>query len=205
MSGINCHAIISDYEINPPEEGYSPLNNKCGILPLLCNIYFDPVDKWVEDKSKEINKGKYRRINPERAALILKGQERIADELPPLDPHDPVFRRFCYSRFADDFLLGISGPKELAEDIFGEFEKYAQDILRFPLPESSLKHVRTEVRYLGHTLKRRIIMPRKTFLEQFKHGLRKEHVTDEIELNGRVYKIPPPKPDPELDAVNVLS
>ena len=33
------------------------------------------------------------------------------------DPDDPDFRRLWYVRYADDFLLGFSGPREEAEQI----------------------------------------------------------------------------------------
>src|SRR5262249_780107 len=37
--------------------------------------------------------------------------------LPARDPHDPNYRRLRYTRYADDFLLGFSGPREEAEEI----------------------------------------------------------------------------------------
>lgn len=208
FSGIQTRTIMSDYEINPPEEGYSPLNTKAGIVPLLCNIYFDPLDQWIEEKMREVNRGKYRRINPERAALILRGvDEKVANELLPLDPYDPIYRRLCYCRFADDFVFGFSGPKELAMELKEEFWEFAAAQLLFPLPDCDMKHVREKTRFLGHILRRRVIMPRKSMVEvrrMPKGRVSEEMDAEEIRVGSTTYQIPEPKPDSEEIALQSM-
>eukprot|EP00210_Caulerpa_lentillifera_P004285 g4088.t1 len=205
-TGLNSKTIMSDYEINPPEEGYSPLSAKSGIVPLLCNIYFDALDQWIIKKSKEINRGRFRRINPERAALMLRGLEtKIPTELLPLDPNDPVYRKLSYCRFADDFLFGFSGPREFAIELQTEFWQFANEHLQFPLPTANINHVRFKTRFLGHTLRRRVIIPRKALLEvkrTNKGRIVNEKDADEVQVGSQWYQVPKEKPDPELEAVN---
>jgi len=42
---------------------------------------------------------------------------REAQKTPSRDPHDPNFRRLWYTRYADDFLLGLVGTKAEAVEI----------------------------------------------------------------------------------------
>ena len=201
FSGLNTKTIMSDYEINPPEEGYSPLNTKSGIMPLLCNIYFDPLDQWMTIRSREINRGKFRRINPERAALVLRGMdEKVADEILPLDPNDPIFRRLCYCRFADDFVFGLAGPYEMALELKQDFYDFAAQQLQFPLPSVELSHTRFKTRFLGHILRRRVIIPRKALLEvrrTNKGRVSREVDADEVQVGNTTYQVPEEKEDPE--------
>ena len=44
----------------------------------------------------------------------LRKRQRL---LPSLDPQDPGYRRLRYVRYADDHLLGFTGPKSEAEKI----------------------------------------------------------------------------------------
>lgn len=53
-SGIANWALFSKEDVTY-EEGYSPLNVKSGILPLMCNIYFNPLDAWVEERIPKVN------------------------------------------------------------------------------------------------------------------------------------------------------
>jgi hypothetical protein len=63
-----------------------------------------------------------------REVLRLRGEglpkKRIAAQLglPSMDPDDPDFRRLKYVRYADDFLLALSGPKARRRRSSREFE-----------------------------------------------------------------------------------
>src|SRR3989440_2799549 len=98
-----------------------------GVLsPCLSNIYVDRLDKFVEAVLlPEYTRGVHRSSNPEykrissairrarkrgdhAAARALQKQQR---SIPTTDLQDPAYRRLRYVRYADDILLGFTGPK----------------------------------------------------------------------------------------------
>lgn len=89
------------------------------ISPILSNILLDKFDQWMENKIIEFNKGTKRRSNPSYTKLISgtlkslrKSKEVKLQGIPAHDPLDPNFKRLRYVRYANDFLIGIIGPKK---------------------------------------------------------------------------------------------
>lgn len=75
--------------------------------------------------------------------------------LPSVDPTDPDYRRLRYVRYADDFLLGFTGPKAEAEAIRRHLGAFLRDHLKLELSASKtlITHGRTEAaRFLGYEL-----------------------------------------------------
>jgi Reverse transcriptase (RNA-dependent DNA polymerase) len=71
------------------------------------------------------------------------------------DPNDPGYRRLHYSRYADDWLLGFTGPRQEAEQIKARVGEFLRDQLKLELsPAKTLvTHGRTRpVRYLGYQI-----------------------------------------------------
>jgi group II intron reverse transcriptase/maturase len=141
------------------------------VSPLLANIYLDRLDKFVEQTLvPKYTKGDIRRRNKDYIRLIAKIQKlrkNGADEesLKPLknearrighgDQYDPDYRRLRYIRYADDFLLGLTGPKNEAEDIKVQLEQFLRDHLKLEMsPEKTLiTHAGTEqARFLGYDI-----------------------------------------------------
>ena len=139
------------------------------VSPLLANIYLDKLDKFVEQTLiPEYTKGSTRRKNRAYESLtekVRRLKEKGADEatLRPLrreaqrigsrDPFDPGYRRLRYIRYADDFLLGFSGPRAEAEEIKARLGAFLRDHLKLELsPEKTLiTHAATEkARFLGY-------------------------------------------------------
>ena len=52
---------------------------------------------------------------------------------PARDPHDPGYRRLRYSRYADDHLLGFTGPKAEAEKIKDQLAAFLREELKLEL------------------------------------------------------------------------
>src|SRR5258708_5889451 len=100
---------------------------------ILETIYLHELDVFVEQVQKEPGKGELRRPNPEyrsvqkrRQCLAKTGKSGTREyrelgvlmrKLPSLDPQDPNFVRVKYCRYADDWLIGVTGPHQLAEEI----------------------------------------------------------------------------------------
>jgi group II intron reverse transcriptase/maturase len=140
------------------------------VSPILANIYLSKLDTFVETVLlPRFNRGNRRRINSEwqywqqRAkSLENAGQweeakvfRRKMQAVPSLDPQDPNYRRLRYLRYADDFLLGWSGPREEAEDIKEQVGVFLQDTLKLHLSETKtlITHARTQsARFLGYDI-----------------------------------------------------
>jgi group II intron reverse transcriptase/maturase len=140
------------------------------ISPLLANVYLNELDRFIEDTLvPAYTRGERRRINPEYARL--KGQlasarrkgdrkeaKRLEQEQRRLtsgDPRDPGYRRLRFVRYADDFLLGFTGPRNEAEGIRERLGEYLRDHLKLTLsPEKTLiTHAHDEkAKFLGHEI-----------------------------------------------------
>jgi group II intron reverse transcriptase/maturase len=138
--------------------------------PILSNIYLDRLDKFVENVLlPEYNRGKLRKTNLEYKRLEnaitrarKRGDRRSARELsqarrvlPSQDPRDPTYRRLRYVRYADDILLGFSGPKAEAVEIKQRIGEFLRDELKLELSaeKTLITHARTEkARFLGYDI-----------------------------------------------------
>lgn len=140
------------------------------VSPILSNIYLDKLDKFVEGTLlPEFNRGKRRRHNQAYRNLYktavrrrLAGDMedyrncmRCKGQLPSKDVNDPGYRRLRYVRYADDFLLGFTGPKREAEDIKERLRRFLHETLKLTLsPEKTLiTHARSQkARFLGYDI-----------------------------------------------------
>ena len=142
-----------------------------GVLsPCLSNIYLDRLDCFVETiLMPGYNRGVLRRHNPEYqrvqyalakarvrgdhvAVRALRKQQR---GLPSHDPHDPGYRRLRYLRYADDILLGFTGPKAEAEEIKRQLAQFLHEDLKLELSETKtlITHASTRAaRFLGYEI-----------------------------------------------------
>jgi group II intron reverse transcriptase/maturase len=121
-----------------------------GVLsPLLANIYLDKLDKYVDELAKAYNHGtrrapnlEYHRLVEKKCTAVKKGDKETARaltmqmrEIPSVDPNDPNYRRLIYARYADDFMIGVIGPRSDAEEIKGKISNFLQDNLKLKLSE----------------------------------------------------------------------
>ena len=138
------------------------------VSPILANIYLDRLDRFVETTLfPAYNRGTGRRRNP--AYVQLQSRElrrrvagrlaeatalrRMRQRLPSGDPHDPQYRRLRYVRYADDFLLGFTGPRVEAEAIKAHLGAFLRDTLKLELSEDKtlITHGRTQAaHFLGY-------------------------------------------------------
>ena len=75
--------------------------------------------------------------------------------LPSGDPRDPGFRRLRYARYADDHLLGFTGPKAEAEEIKARLAQFLHDDLKLELNQAKtlVTHGRSSAaRFLGYEI-----------------------------------------------------
>ena len=139
------------------------------ISPILSNIYLDKLDTFVE---REIipayTRGESRRENGQYNALSMRAYRRrkagnyreakrlrkLMQTLPSLDPYDPNYRRLNYVRYADDWLVGFSGPKAEAEEIKTKVREYLKTIgLTLTEEKTLITNAYTEAaKFLGYEI-----------------------------------------------------
>ena len=165
------------------------------VSPILSNILLDKLDKFVETVLiPKYTKGDKRRPNPEYQQLRRKSQRRRQrgnveeaealrkqmQSMPSVDTSDPQYRRLKYVRYADDFLLGFTGPKSEAEEIKQELRKFLQEELKLELSETKtlITHARSEAaRFLGYEV---------VVLQDDKKRFITREGKDRRSINGRV-------------------
>jgi group II intron reverse transcriptase/maturase len=158
---------LEEWEWNPTPSGVPQGGT---VSPVLSNIYLDRLDKFAEkvlipewtrgkrraaspayDKVKQAS-GRARRAGDRAAARQLRRQLRA---LPSGDPRDPGYRRLRYVRYADDHLLGFTGPRAEAEQIKDRLAAFLRDELKLELSpgKTLITHARTSAaRFLGYEI-----------------------------------------------------
>ena len=140
------------------------------VSPILSNIYLDRLDRFVETVLiPEYTRGDLRRNNNEFDRVRMaanraykRGDRQRASALrkqlrgmPSKDPDDPGYRRLRYARYADDHLLGFTGPKAEAEQIKQRLAQFLLDDLKLELSQGKtlVTHARTgAARFLGYEI-----------------------------------------------------
>jgi group II intron reverse transcriptase/maturase len=138
--------------------------------PVLSNIYLHKVDEYVETVLIPNNtRGALRKRDPEyvRTQGRLSRAKKRGDRtmvrqlrqrlraLPSVDPRDPDYRRLRYVRYADDQLLGFTGPKAEAERIKNQLATFLREDLGLELSQNKtlITHARTRAaRFLGYEI-----------------------------------------------------
>jgi hypothetical protein len=138
--------------------------------PVLSSIYLHKLDEFVETVLiPEYTRGERRARSPvylDLANQLAKARRRgdraqarnlrrQMTSLPSADPADPGYRRLRYVRYADDHLLGFTGPKAEAEEIKQRLARFLRDELKLELSASKtlITHARTgAARFLGYEI-----------------------------------------------------
>ncbi|MEQ4721722.1 hypothetical protein [Nonomuraea sp. B19D2] len=112
--------------------------------PILSNIYLHKLDEFVErELIPQYTRGATRAANTayRQADALLRRARRRGDRaearrlalemrtLPSTDPMDPGCRRLKYVRYADDHILGFTGPKAEAEEIKAKLARFLRETL----------------------------------------------------------------------------
>jgi len=153
-----------------------------GVSPLLANIYLSELDAFMDNYKTSFDRGnaKHRPLNREYVKLHsrhmywsskLKKQgadmpEGKREELhtkihqsrmqkletpyyPAIEPH---FKCLQYNRYADDFVIGIIGSKEDAQQVKADIKQFLWEKLGLVLSEEKTKvtHSSELIRYLGY-------------------------------------------------------
>ncbi|MDQ2904673.1 MAG: reverse transcriptase/maturase family protein [Chloroflexota bacterium] len=138
------------------------------VSPILSNIYLSKLDHYVENTLIPMyTKGARRKKNRTYDNLLCQGYRlrkrgqyaeaakarKAAQRLPSVDLNDPDYRRLRFVRYADDWLLGLIGTKEEAEEIKEQIKTFLHEELKLELSDEKtlITHARTEnARFLSY-------------------------------------------------------
>jgi group II intron reverse transcriptase/maturase len=141
--------------------------------PILANVYLHELDEKVKEMSSQLERGGkkkkrpnllYRRLSACKLRLVEKGETRTKEfrqlvqqirSIPAVEVNDPNFIRLKYLRYADDWLIGICGPRTLAEQVKEDLKTFLKQHLKLTLSEEKtcITHAREEqARFLGTRL-----------------------------------------------------
>lgn len=154
------------------------------VSPLLANIYLHEFDEWMQGRMAAFNKGEKRAKTPEynryrnrltklrRRVEVLRASENpdqakiasLLDEIgrqsaesrtvPATDSFGPNYRRLRYCRYADDFLIVVTGSKAKARQIMEEVRTFLAEHLKLEVSEekSGITHASDGARFLGYDI-----------------------------------------------------
>jgi group II intron reverse transcriptase/maturase len=146
------------------------------ISPILTNIYLDKLDQKLEAICQQNTTGERRESNPDYYPTLLKRTELLKlgqanpklrkmlktdiDTLnqqilqtPAYNYNAPSYTRVKFLRYADDVLIGVIGPKALAEQVIDEVATFLHEDLKLELNrhKTRIKHLATErAEFLGY-------------------------------------------------------
>ena len=157
MTHLLKAGYLEDWKFNATLSGV-PQGNI--VSPILSNIVLDRLDKYVEQQLiPAYTHGQKRKVNPPyRNLAVLARKARQGGDweyarklkqqfqsMPSYDPNDPNYRRLWYVRYADDFLLGLIGPKNEAMEIKNKIAEFLCNDLKL-----ELNHEKTLVTHAGN-------------------------------------------------------
>jgi group II intron reverse transcriptase/maturase len=140
------------------------------VSPILSNVYLHKLDEFVgQELIPQYTRGAVRAANPayRQVDALLRRAKRRGDRaearrlalemrtLPSTDPMDPGYRRLKYIRYADDHILGFTGPKAEAEEIRAELARFLRETLGLELNQDKtlITHARSQrARFLGYDI-----------------------------------------------------
>lgn len=161
---------------------YSGVPQGSGISPILANIYLHELDKFMEEYKANFDKGIKKKLNPEYKKAFkrtsyfrckgkeiwndiskeerkarsskLKELERTEREMTTSLTHDSQYKRIQYVRYADDFIIGVIGSKDDAEQVKKDVKEFLMSKLKLEMSDTKTKvtHSSNRARFLGYDI-----------------------------------------------------
>ncbi len=152
------------------------------ISPILSNIYLNELDEYMEKYKENFDKGKNRSRNTEYRTLCQRAERfkakhklnwenytkaqktEIANEYKRLvaesktvqrtNPMDNGYKRLQYTRYADDFIIGVIGNKQDAVKIKEDITKFLQNELKLELSQEKtlITNTADKARFLSYDI-----------------------------------------------------
>ena len=152
------------------------------ISPLLANIYLDKLDTFVAQTLIP----RYTRRNR---------RTKYLQKTPMFRAKTPNFRRLCYIRYADDFLIGFAGPRQAAQDVKRQLKEFLRSELNLELSEEKtlITHAYLDnAQFLGYEVERTVeehTKPQKHAANELRLGVPVKAVKERCERYKKQGKI----------------
>ena len=88
-------------------------------------------------------KTKKARLKQEQTKVAVKAFEAVQKQLlstPCYTPADPNYKSLQFNRYADDFVIGIIGPREDTERVKADIRDFLANTLKLTLSEKDQNH-----------------------------------------------------------------
>nr|YP_010732210.1 putative reverse transcriptase and intron maturase [Watanabea sichuanensis]WDY13124.1 putative reverse transcriptase and intron maturase [Watanabea sichuanensis] len=147
------------------------------VSPILANIYLHEMDVFMRNLCTVRNPIRSKLMTPValQCKTKIKSTERKIAKLPKSDERDALVRelkalrmqalkvrtykdpatRIYYHRYADDFIIGVAGPKSLAEEVKEKCGKFLQSELNLTLHQQKTRITNPKKHpalFLGHEI-----------------------------------------------------
>lgn len=152
------------------------------ISPILSNIYLNELDTYMEQFKQRFDNGRLRKSNSrydyyhlkkyrlrkkyeadwdmlsdkrkEEIKLQYRSLRKEQTAVPSKDPMDSQFKRIVYTRYADDFLIGVIGSKEDAMKVKEDLTIFLRERLNLELSQDKtlITSSKKLVRFLGYDI-----------------------------------------------------
>ncbi|MCA1064618.1 reverse transcriptase domain-containing protein (plasmid) [Rossellomorea sp. AcN35-11] len=152
------------------------------ISPILANIFLNEFDTFMEKLKDNFDEGKTRKANPayrtfegkiyrlkkkmtaqwetadnetkQRLLKELRELKKNRRELSYSDPMDSNYKRLQYVRYADDFIIGVIGNKQEAEEIKNKVADFLSNKLDLQLSKEKtlITHNSKRAKFLGYEI-----------------------------------------------------
>lgn len=148
------------------------------ISPILANIYLDKLDKFMTGYIAQFDRGRSKAKNPQyenfdkkieylvskklknekdeqkRSEILakVKALKKQRIQLKPTQAMDITYRRLKYTRYADDFLIGIIGSKTDALKVKEDLKIYLSERLKLELSDEKtlVTNAKSPAKFLGY-------------------------------------------------------
>lgn len=172
------------------------------LSPLLCNILMHKFDKFMWNVKDNFEQGKSRRKNAnfrkvqfqiEKCTTNLEKStlRRNLWKLNSKDPMDPNFKRLFYVRYADDFVVGISGTHQDAVIIKNQISDFLKGIsLTLNEEKTQITNLnKTSAFFLGTKISKKIANEKKIQLITKDDQTYKVRITPRISLHAPIKEL----------------
>jgi group II intron reverse transcriptase/maturase len=166
-TGLKAKVFQKDQTYYIPEVG----TPQGGILsPLLSNIYLNELDQFIENLCKQYQgdiKSGNRKKNPVANKLLRSGYKSQDYKLrfPSKIKNDTGDRNCKYIRYADDFVIGVLGPRSMAIEIRDKVKDFLKNELNveLSLEKTKVTHITKGIEFLGYIISRRQLFIKQSY------------------------------------------
>jgi group II intron reverse transcriptase/maturase len=166
-TGLKAKVFQKDQTSYIPEVG----TPQGGVLsPLMSNIYLNELDQFIENLCKQYQgdiKPSNRKKNPVASKLLRSGYKSQYYKLriPSRIPNESGYRNCKYLRYADDFVIGVLGPRPMAIEIRDKVKDFLKNELNveLSLDKTKVTHITKGIEFLGYIFSRRQLFIRQSY------------------------------------------